>query len=118
MNKRTENIVGAFVAFGLISHIVGYFFWPLIKWVNIYYISIYFLMMNCGLMFMLISKGIIMKYVSTGMFAIGGQFLYMEVAGDPQNWTTVNIWTLGFIFANSLLISYFINRYKKNHNYG
>ena len=118
MDKRTENIVGTFVGIALAAHIIGYFFWSLITFMNIYYVSFYFMMLMSGLMFMIISRGIVMKYVSLGMFSLGSQFLFMEFAGDPQNWTQANIWTLVFIFVNSLLLNFFLDKYKKRIKYG
>ena len=118
MSKRTENIAGIFVGISLISHVIGYFFWPDIKFVNIYYVSLYFMTTMSGLMFMIISMGVVMKYVSTAMFASGSQFLYMEFAGNPQNWTRTNILTLAFILVNSLLLHYFLDTRKKRLKYG
>ena len=113
IKKQNENIIGILLGISLFLHLVGYFFWPLVKWVNIYYVSIYFLMLNVGLALMMVAVGKVMKYVSMGMFTFGGQFLFMEFAGDPQDWTNVDLLTLLFICANSLLVSFLIDKYKK-----
>ena len=118
MNNRTENIAALFSGIGLFSHVLAYFFWSMIKLVNIYYVTVYFLMLMNGLALMIIARGKVMKYVSMGMFALGSHFIYMEFAGDPQDWKPINIITLVFIFANSMLISYLLERYKKRKLYG
>lgn len=74
------------------------------------------MMMNVGLALMLSLEGVFMKYVSVAMFSFGGGFLYMEFAGNPQDWTSTNIWTFAFIGVNSLLISRWIEKYKEKYN--
>lgn len=66
------------------------------------------MMMNIGLVLMMSLHGVFGRYVSVAMFTFGGGFLYMELAGDPQNWTNINIASFCFIGVNSLLISRWI----------
>lgn len=65
---------------------------------------------------MMASRTKVMKYVSVAMFCFGGQFLYMEFAGDPQNWTKTNIWTFVLIGINGFLFSYLIDKYKLKYH--
>jgi len=113
---KRDDIIGILVGVSLIGHIIGYFFWQYVKIINLYYVSMYFMMMNIGLALMLSLHGVLMRYVSVAMFSFGGGFLYMEFAGDPQNWTNVNILTFMFIGINSLLISRYIEKYKEKHH--
>jgi len=71
------------------------------------------MMLNCGMVFMFIANTKMFKFISIGMFCFGGQFLFMEFAGDPQDWTRTNLWTFGFICVNGFLGSYLIEKYKK-----
>ena len=112
--ERQENIMGALVGFALVAHVFSYFLWSYVKVVNIYYVSMYFLLLNLGGMLMLINRGaIVVRYLGVGMFTFGGTFLYMEFAGDPQDWTKTNVITFVFIAINSLLFDTWIERYKK-----
>ena len=113
MDKRTETILGWLIGIGLLLHIAGYFFWSFIKVINLYYVSVYFMMMNCGLAFMAVANTKIFKFVSVGMFCFGGQFLFMEFAGKPDDWTRVDLWTFALIGINGFLGSYLIDKYKK-----
>lgn len=111
--KKRDDIIAGLVCISMILHVVGYFFWQYITIVNLYYVSIYFLIMNVGLAFMLTLDGRFWRYVSIGMFSLGGGFLYMEFAGDPQHWTNVDIATFTFIGVNSLLLSRWIEKQKE-----
>lgn len=111
-----DAIISLLVGISLIGHIFGYFFWQYVKVINLYYVSVYFMMMNLGLVLMLSLNGRFMKYVSVAMFSFGGGFLYMEFAGDPQNWTYTNLATFIFIGVNSLLISRWIEKYKEKYH--
>ena len=48
-------------------------------------------MMIDGLVLMIITKGELWKFVSTMMFWLGGQFLYMELLRNPMDWTGEDI---------------------------
>jgi len=110
--QKVENIQSALIFISLVFHLFGYFFWQQIKIINLYYVSVYFMMMNLGLCLVLCNSSRFLHYISTAIFSFGGGFLYMEFAGDPSNWTNVNILTFTFIGANSLLISRYIETKK------
>ena len=112
---KREDITALLVGLGLVSHIAGYFFWPLVKAINLYYVSIYFMMINIGIAFMLVFNGGLMRWVNVGLFSFGGGFLYIEFAGNPQDWTGINLATFTFICTNSFLVSHHIDKYKHKH---
>ena len=117
MNKRLENISGWLLGIGLIGHICGYFLWSFITIINIYYVSLYFLLVNCGLVAMVLGRGKIMKVVSVALFSFAGQFLIMEFMGNPQDWSNRDLVILGMNFGSAMIISSLISNYKKKYNY-
>jgi len=114
--KKVNKITGWLVFIALLSHVYGYFFWKWVKGFNIYYITIYFNMMIDGLVLMMITKGDFWKFVSTIMFWLGGQFLYMELLRNPMDWNDSDIMVFVLSLINSVMINYFINKLKQHKN--
>lgn len=110
--KKIEAVQSGLIFVSLVFHLFGYFFWQQVTIINLYYVSVYFMMMNLGLCLVLCNSSRFLHYISTAIFSLGGGFLYMEFSGDPSNWTNVNIITFIFIGANSLLISRYIETKK------
>lgn len=73
-------------------------------------------MMIDGLVLMIITKGDLWKFVSTMMFWLGGQFLYMELLRNPMDWTGEDIAVFCLALINAMMISYFINILKLKKN--
>jgi len=69
-----------------------------------------------GLVLMIITKGELWKFVSTIMFWVGGQFLYMEFCRNPMDWTDTDIYVFILAGINAMMISYFINILKLGKN--
>ncbi|MES2382415.1 MAG: hypothetical protein V4538_15315 [Bacteroidota bacterium] len=113
MTKAQETILGWVVFVGLISHFgLGYFFWDVIKVVNIYYVSIYFMVDVMGFVIYLTSRE---SKMLKGMGALGmvlGTFYLYREFNNPMYWTERNFITLGLVLSNTFFIWYFTDKIK------
>ena len=114
MKKEHENILASAVFMSFILHMVSYFFWSYVTVVNIYYVTVYFSMFCNGFAFMVVSRTKWFKVVANLMFFLGSYFLYMEFKRDPSDWTFYDIGAFLLLGATSLLMSFIIEKIKKN----
>ena len=119
MTQKSKNDLAAgLVFFSFLSHIFGYFFWQEIKIVNIFYVTIYFNMFVHGFVFMMLMNGQVWRVVSTLMFWVGSQLLYMELWRNPMDWTNTDVWVLIFTGINAVLISFLMDKLKHRKQNG
>lgn len=110
MDKKKENILALVLFIGLIMHFgIGYFFWDVIKFVNIYYLSIYFLCDVFGFVIYLISTSKILKGIGALTMVLSLYYIYMEF-NDPSFWNVRDYLTLGLLLANCGFVWIFTDR--------
>lgn len=115
MNERKENILASILFIGLGLHFgVGYFFWDEIKVVNIYYVSIYFMVDVFGLVVYLLATGSLLKGIGALGMALGTFYLYKEF-NDPAYWIERDYTTMGLVFANMAFIWYYTDKVKNKN---
>ena len=119
MNQKSKNDWAAgLVFFSFVSHLFSYFFWQEVKVLNIFYVTIYFNMFVHGFVFMMLMSGQFWKVVSTLMFWVGSQLLYMEIWRNPMDWTNADIWVLISTGINAILISFLMDKLKHKKQNG
>ena len=112
MDSKKENILAFIIFMGLAMHFgVGYFFWDEIKFVNLYYVSVYFLADACGLVIYIIAHSSWLKGAGAVAMGLGTFYLYKEF-NDPTYWVERDYITLGLVLVNMLFIWLFADKIK------
>jgi len=112
MQKNKESILAVVLFVGLVSHFgIGYFFWDTIKFVNIYYLSIYFLCDVFGFIIYLIATYKILKGVGALTMVLSLYYIFMEF-NNPSFWVERDYLTLGLCLTNCLFIWFFTDKVK------
>lgn len=110
MNKRKENILAVVVFIGLITHFLfGYFFWDEIKFVNIYYVSTYFLCDVLSFTVYLIATAKWLKGIGALGMVLSVFYIYMEFQ-NPTYWVQRDYLTLGLVIVNCGFIWFFTDK--------
>ncbi len=100
---------------GLAMHFgVGYFYWDEFKFVNVYYVSAYFLFDTLGLVVYLIARSWWLKAIGAVTMTLSTYYLYMEF-NDPTYWQHRDYITLGLIFGNLFFIWLFADTLKNKN---
>ncbi len=100
---------------GLAMHFgVGYFYWDKVKFVNIYYVSAYFLFDTLGLVIYLVAQSKVLKGIGAITMALSTYYLYMEF-NDPAYWEERDYITLGLVLVNMVFIWLFADKIKNSN---
>jgi len=112
MQKNKESILAVVLFVGLVSHFgIGYFFWEEIKFVNVYYLTVYFLFDVFGFVVYLLATSKALKGIGALSMVVSLYYIYMEF-NNPSFWVERDYLTLGLTLANCAFIWFFTDKFK------
>ena len=119
MLKLMEKISERFLLISLLCYLASFFLWDFMPENvvdKIYAITMFNLFMVLGVVIMLLSKTGLSHFVGTGMFCVFSWILYIEIAGNPYDWTKWNIGTFFVDAVSSIFISMKLKELKNRYN--
>jgi glycerol-3-phosphate acyltransferase PlsY len=123
-SKFTERVVAMLILSAFITHIYCYWFYLNsgkgleIRGKHLYYLSLYGALSITGVAVQIVSTSALLSGVMGVCVAASNSFILIEFMGNPEYWSTTELWIFISTVFVSFLSSIVLNELKKNINDG